>query len=282
MLASAVVRNSLQHRFWAALRVVHDSFRNQILVDEATDFSPVQIACMTALSNPGTQSFFACGDFNQRLTVWGSQSESQIGWADDRVEIENVNIGYRQSRELNTLARAMERIISGSEQNMLFAENGDREGVSPILVEKMPTVDQTCQWLADRIVEIEKLVAQLPSIAILVTSEDRVAPVATATNDALSAHNVNVVACHEGQAIGHENDVRVFAVEHIKGLEFEAVFFVDIDRLAEELPDLFSKFLYVGASRAATYLGLTCSKDLPSEISELRPLFSSNWSKAIA
>lgn len=282
VLASAVVRNSLQHRFWSALRVVHDSFRNQILVDEATDFSPVQIACMSALSNPGTQSFFACGDFNQRLTVWGAQSESQIGWADDKVEIENVNIGYRQSRELNALARVMERIISGSEQNMPFAENGDREGVSPILVEKMPNVDRTCQWLADRIVEIEKLVAQLPSIAILVTSEDQVVPVAEATHSALSENNISVVACHKGQAIGQDNDVRVFAVEHIKGLEFEAVFFVDIDRLAEELPDLFSKFLYVGASRAATYLGLTCSKDLPSEISELRPMFSSDWNEAIA
>ena len=28
------------------------------------------------------------------------------------------------------------------------------------------------------------------------------------------------------------NDVRVFDIQHIKGLEFEAVFFVGVDRLA--------------------------------------------------
>jgi len=62
-----------------------------------------------------------------------------------------------------------------------------------------------------------------------------------------------------GQTVGQDNDVRVFDVQHIKGLEFEAVFFVDVDELAERLPTLFDRYLYVGATRAATYLGLTCA-----------------------
>ncbi|HEX7874415.1 MAG TPA: hypothetical protein VF475_15995 [Sphingobium sp.] len=54
--------------------------RNQVLVDETTDFSPVQLACMAALANPATSSLFLSGDFNQRLTLWGSRSESDLLW----------------------------------------------------------------------------------------------------------------------------------------------------------------------------------------------------------
>jgi DNA helicase IV len=77
--------------------------------------------------------------------------------------------------------------------------------------------------------------------------------------------------------MGQDSDVRVFDVQHIKGLEFEAVFFIGIDRLAKLHPQLFDKYLYVGTTRAATYLGFTCDKVLPPAISSLRPLFVSDW-----
>lgn len=75
--------------------------------------------------------------------------------------------------------------------------------------------------------------------------------------------------CVDGQSLGVDRDVRVFSVEHVKGLEFEAVFFVGVDVLAEQMLDLFGKYLYVGATRAATYLGLTCEGKLPEPISSL-------------
>jgi hypothetical protein len=75
--------------------------------------------------------------------------------------------------------------------------------------------------------------------------------------------------------------VRVFDVRHIKGLEFEAVFFVGVDRLATHTPDLFLRFFYVGASRAATYLGVVCEKDLPASLESVRDHFSTgDWTIA--
>ena len=76
---------------------------------------------------------------------------------------------------------------------------------------------------------------------------------------------------------GRDSAVRVFNVEHIKGLEFEAVFFVAIDRLATSYPDLFDKYLYVGATRAATYLGMTCEGELPAGMAELEERFVADW-----
>lgn len=69
----------------------------------------------------------------------------------------------------------------------------------------------------------------------------------------------------------------MFAAEYIKGLEFEAVFFVGIDRLAALYPALFDKYLYVGVTRAATYLGLTCERVIPEAIAPLKDSFISDW-----
>jgi hypothetical protein len=102
---------------------------------------------------------------------------------------------------------------------------------------------------------------------------------ADALGRALENNNIQVEACLEGKAVGQENDVRVFAIEHIKGLEFEAAFFVDVDKLAQVHPRLYDKYLYVGTTRAATYLGFTCARSLPASLSACRPMFVSNWSE---
>ena len=90
-------------------------------------------------------------------------------------------------------------------------------------------------------------------------------------------NNIQVVSCPQGRVMGQDGDVRVFDVQHIKGLEFEAVFFIDVDKLAANETDLFNKFLYVGATRAATYLGITCKNNLPTVMEGLRDNFVSNW-----
>jgi len=62
-------------------------------------------------------------------------------------------------------------------------------------------------------------------------------------------------------------------------MEFEAVFFVGVDDMASRIPELFHRFVYVGITRAATYLGLTCRQVLPKGLASLRSHFSTGkWS----
>ena len=101
---------------------------------------------------------------------------------------------------------------------------------------------------------------------------------ASALNSELGQTNLRAKAYSGGDAIGQTQDVRVFSIEHIKGLEFEAVFFVDVDRLAVEKPDLFNRYVYVGATRAATFLGLTCSGPvLPSALVHPDISYRQSW-----
>ena len=200
-----------------------------------------------------------------------------MDWVDRRISVERVTVGYRQSKQLDELAREILRVAGDGDHDAVLPEDVDRDAVAPVLREDAADIGVVCGWLAERIVEIERFVGQLPSTAVLVPAEDLVEPVASQLHEILSEQNTNVVGCTEGRVIGQENDVRVFDAQHIKGLEFEAAFFVGVDELAERYPDLFDKFLYVGATRAATYLGLTCAGKLPSRVAKLAPLFSPDW-----
>ena len=271
------VLNDIDNPSWAPLRPFLYLYQNQILVDEATDFSPIQLACMAALAHPRLRSFFACGDFNQRLTTWGTRSQEETKWMFPDIDIKEITVSYRQSKQLNDLARAMILAVGGAEQNVTLPEHVDCLGVAPVLLENAGKTEAVVAWLAERIREIERFVGQLPSIAIFVNSEEAVSPLAEALNIALVEHNIPVIACHEGQAVGQESNVRIFDIQHIKGLEFEAVFFIGIDQLAALHPTLFEKYLYVGSTRAATYLGMTCNGILPTAFEGLRPHFGQHW-----
>ncbi len=249
--------------------------RNQILVDEATDFSPIQLACMMELNHPKLPSFFACGDFNQRITNWGTKNEEQIKWVSSKIDIRSITISYRQSNELNQLAIK----IADYNHNdpTIYIDYVNNEGIVPVLAERMKGVDPISNWLKKRIHEIERLVNTLPSIAIFVNAEEEIAPLTNELSKNLIEHNIQVVGCPDGKVIGNDGAVRIFNIAHIKGLEFEAVFFVGVDRLAEKEPELFDKYLYVGITRAATYLGITCENKLPESIKHLKGDFKDTW-----
>jgi DNA helicase IV len=59
--------------------------------------------------------------------------------------------------------------------------------------------------------------------------------------------------------------VRVFPIEYIKGMEFEAAFFHNLHLLNNEhsTKEMIMKNLYVGLSRASFYLAVTSNTDAP-------------------
>ncbi|QMV61522.1 ATP-binding domain-containing protein [Pseudomonas berkeleyensis] len=271
-----VRRHLDQPRFTELLRI-SNQFQYQVLVDEATDFSALQLACMENLSDPRTRSFFACGDFNQRITGNGLRNLEQLQWISDRLRYRRINTVYRQSRLLNAFASELLSLMGGDlEASGNLPEHSTHEGVMPALAENLDS-KSISSWLADRIGEIERLVREMPSIAVLVPSEKHVKPMAEALTEQLESINLRAVACVDGQTLGDETDVRVFDMQHIKGLEFEAVFFVGVDELATTKPELFERYLYVGATRAATYLGVTCHHALPARLKALQQRFVESW-----
>ena len=257
------------------LQPVRDLYLVQVMVDEATDFSCVQLAAMIELSHPNIRSWLACGDFRQRITRQGISDASDVAWinrvAGVTVETKEIHTDYRQTQTLHAVAEAL---VRGS-----MTENiPDTEDPKPILVEGIHGA-RFADWLAQRVMEVERSVGRLPSIAIFVDGDEKIDPLVEAVRPLLAERNVRIVACHEGRIVGDEQEVRVFDIEYIKGLEFEAVFIVGLDELASRVPDLFERYLYVGITRAATFLGVTCNQQLPASLEFARSFFSSSsWS----
>jgi superfamily I DNA/RNA helicase len=96
-------------------------------------------------------------------------------------------------------------------------------------------------------------------------------------NAGLSAYGINVTACRNGQIHERKSSVTVIDIRQMKGLEFEATFFVEVDRFARVEPALFEEYFYVGITRAATYLGITCGQKLPEQLESLREHFADTW-----
>tara|TARA_R110001583_G_scaffold195537_1_gene375639 strand:- start:3453 stop:6119 length:2667 start_codon:yes stop_codon:yes gene_type:complete len=277
LIEQSFVSKDLDEPRFGYLKVISDLFKNQIMVDEATDFSMLELACMESLTSLKSKSFFACGDFNQRITTTGIRSHQQLNWISSKMSVENIQLVYRQSRILNEFSVKLLELQGGDLNSQgLVPEDSTHTGVKPVLVENT-TGEAVAKWIAERIKEVEKIVQQLPTIAVLVNSEEDVKPMAEKLTSFLEEISLNAMACEEGNALGEGTDVRVFDIQHIKGLEFEAVFFAGIDNLAEQQPELFDRYLYVGATRAATYLGLVCNESLPKVLEPLRDGFDMQW-----
>ncbi|ARU18470.1 ATP-binding domain-containing protein [Croceicoccus marinus] len=270
--------SGLAERRPALLDAIGAMRRNQVLVDEATDFSPLQLACMSVLARPATGSLFLSGDFNQRLTLWGSRSEDDLAWVAPKLKKHTISIAYRQSRKLSTFARKLAE-LQGAEFDDAAPDYGENLGYDPVQGVSLDSDAARADWLVARIKEVQVLSdGNLPTIAVLVPNQGQLPGLTAALNASLADLSLKAKAYADGEAIGKSNDIRVFPIEHIKGLEFEAVFFLDVDRLAEERPELFDRYIYVGATRAATYLGLTSTTDrLPTKLDDPQLAYGRTW-----
>jgi superfamily I DNA/RNA helicase len=259
------------------LETIKGRYLMQVFVDEATDLSAVQLGCTTELAHPRMRSWFASGDLRQRVTATGLQDESELEWlnrtAGINIDVRRIGIGYRQSRRLRELSDALALLLDPASKLKTDPPRGDDEAdVWPLLMESL-SGDALAQVLVERIYEVERSIGRLPSIAIFVDGDDRIDPLLAAAKPLLAERSIPIMGYKGGLVVGDMREVRIFDVQHIKGMEFGAVFFVGIDRLAERIPDLFVRFLYVGVTRAATYLGLTCETLLPKRLEPVRFAF---------
>lgn len=275
LLESSPASLSARTQDW--LENIKSKYLMQVFVDEMTDFSAVQLACTMELTHPRLRSWFACGDLDQRITACGIRSEDEISWLGATTGTEvvrrRVKRVYRQSPRLRELVASLSIRKDEDEDDAGTHDSGEAADMWPLLAEHH-TGARLADWLAERISEVESAVGGLPSIAIFVDGEDRIDQLVGLVRPRLEERNIRVVPCKDGRMVGDRQEVRVFDVQHVKGLEFEGVFFVGIDRLAERLPELFDRFFFVGASRAATYLGITCDAALPAGLEQVRGHFS--------
>jgi hypothetical protein len=249
-----------------------------IAIDEATDFSVIDLLAMHSLRHPDISSVTLSGDLMQRMTTNGLKSWETFSDMVNSAQVENLTVSYRQSPTLLSLAQ---NIYQHSTQKK--AEYISYMEYSPLEPKPLMYISENkskkLNWIACRIKEIDTIyrhsVGALPSVAVFVPTEEDIDDFANALDEKL-AGNIPVQGCHKGIVLGESSDVRIYAIDKIKGLEFEAVFFHDLDQLANLQDDILLKYLYVGLSRATFYLGVTLSKNLNTRLHFIEEGFTQN------
>jgi DNA helicase IV len=260
------------------------SFKNNIkgvvAIDEATDFSIWELNAMSNLAHPLFNSVTLSGDLMQRLTVSGISNWNDYIKNFPDTEVRDLKIAYRQTAKLLEIATEIYSWNVSSPAD--FKSHFPDDPLDPLplmLVDKDDTKKQ--KWLVERIVEIQELYGtEFPSVAIFVKDDVEVVRLANALKefDKLEEIGVDVVPCVQGQILGNKQSVRIYSIEYIKGLEFGAAFFHNLDDLSLHDDTLTNKYIYVGLSRANLFLGITMNEDFNEDLQFLSKHFvTGNW-----
>jgi hypothetical protein len=255
--------------------------RPVVAIDEATDFSVLDLLAMHSLKHPEFSSVTLSGDLMQRMTVNGIKNWQDFSGLVDSVLIENLKISYRQSPTLLSMAQEIYQYSANKKAEYISYMEHSHLEPKPLIKISNETTEKV-KWISDRIREIDIIyrqsVGSLPSVAVFVPKEEDIAGFVGDLEAQLEG-DIPVLGCPKGLVLGDSSDVRVYAIDKIKGLEFEAVFFHNLDNLEISQNDLLLKYLYVGLSRATFYLGITLSKELDIGLRFIEKHFvhNGNW-----
>ncbi|WP_147407716.1 hypothetical protein [Roseivirga pacifica] len=247
-----------------------EGYRNNsvpvIGIDEATDFHLVDLLAMHSLSDMEISSVTFSGDLMQRLTTGGIRDWKELKNLISPVEIKELLVSYRQSPTLLSLAGDIFKKATGKEAEYISHMEKDASEPKPLIF-RSDNEEEKIDWISNRILEIYNAYGRelIPSIAVFLPNKEGIEEFTEllSEKDELADVGIKVRASKEGEVLGDKNVVRIFPVEYIKGMEFEAVFFHNIHGIQDsfESEEMIMKHLYVGLSRASFYIGVTTNKD---------------------
>lgn len=263
------------------LENIHDEYRIQVLVDEATDFSSLQLGCMFFLSHPNVNSLVLSGDPMQRVTNHGLADWQECDLFLKEFTPHTLDKNYRQSARLLQVAKNLYVQIMKKEAPFQTVYEKNKNDPPPLQFNAKKDRDALAEWLSERISEIYRIHESLPSIAIFVPEESDIEPLYDTLVYPLNDRAFELDKCIDGK-VGDGEKVRIFSVKYIKGLEFQGAFLVDVDKIQRNTPNLVDKYLYVSLTRAAEFLGITYNGRFPSRLRVVQDEFhTSDWNDYI-
>ena len=261
------IYNELNHKYKIAYE---ENKRCVIAVDEASDFSLIELAAISSLADIRYNSVTLSGDLMQAMEDKGIRNWQDVLQLLGTDDIFRLKKSYRQTATLVELAREFYQRVTGDAPD--YISNLPKSNIEP-LPEIVNTPDHlsTSTWLRDKILDIySQYDGDIPSTAIFAHSDAEVDELKglLRKDEKLSDVGILVKGCRSDGELISDNQVVIYNIESIKGLEFEAVFFPNIDLIENQSDDLIQRYLYVGISRSAYYLNISYRNKVPASIFE--------------
>ena len=251
----------------AYIEAYEEVARPIIGIDEATDFSACDIYAMQSLLTREFNSLTLCGDMMQRLTTYGISSWDELNNIVPNPVVVEMKTSYRQSKKLLDVARQMYIDTLGETPSYKAFMKSNKVPAPLLYVHENET--SKIEWIAKRIFEVFRAYGKLlPSIAIFVNDKGYIPRFIEnlQKTEFFTKNGVKVLDGTIRNVQTTESHICVYPIEVVKGMEFDVVFFHNIDNASVDM-ELLKRYIYVGVSRAAFFLGITLIEPNP-EISK--------------
>jgi hypothetical protein len=229
-------------------------------IDEATDFSICEIYAMQSLLTREFNSLTLCGDMMQRMTSYGIKSWNELNGVVINPEPFEMKTSYRQSKKLLEVARQLCKDTLGETPNYRAFMKSNKVPAPLVYVDDNES--SKIKWISKRISEVYRAYGeQLPSIAIFVTDKGYIPRFIESLQNTefFVEKKIKVLDGTDATSIP-ESHICVYPIDVVKGMEFDVVFFHNIDKTDADM-DLLKRYIYVGVSRAAFFLGITMNEE---------------------
>ena len=269
----------MKHKYIVAYR---ELCRPVIGVDEATDYTIMDYYAINSLRHYIISTITLSGDLMQCLEEKGITDWQDLSVVFYNLNIKQLYVSYRQSPKLMNVGVELYKSAMGKTPPYKCYLSETENIPSPIVYAD-DDEQSKADWIIERIIEVKKAYGTVPSIAIFFADKDSIPAFKNLMEDngKLEESGIDIKDCSNGDTLTDQDTIRLFPINLIKGMEFEVVFFNNLDKLIENgLSTLIDKYLYVGLSRAAFYMGITISDSDNGALQNILPLFEtdSNWS----
>ncbi|HEY8431675.1 MAG TPA: 3'-5' exonuclease [Sandaracinaceae bacterium] len=247
----------LVQRLWGPLmrgkeRLVYD----HILIDEAQDLSPVELAVVMETASDD-QSVTLAGDVAQRLLM----DNGFTNWKDvlgrlglSHVEVEPLRITYRSTQQIIEFAREVLGPLAGEEEC-----RATRSGV-PVELFEFGHSGEAVAFLGEA---LRSLMASEPRASVAVIA--RYPEQADLYYRGLLNAEVPFLRRIARQDFPFKSGIDVTDVRQVKGLEFDYVVLLEVSTASYPEDDEARHLLHIAATRAAHQLWVTCTGE-PSRL----------------
>ena len=243
-----------------------DNCKPVIGVDEATDYSLIDYYFITSFKHFEYSTITLCGDIMQGLNENGIKEWSDLKWLMPNLEVCELKTSYRQ---LPTLLEMSKHIyIDDRGTTAPYNSNLTKQDNEPVpLCYVSEDIESKTRWISNRVVDIFKYYGEeMPSVAILVRDNVNIPEMIDIMSDQNILNGIPIEDCSENRESETKKCVRIFRLSDVKGMEFEVVFFYDIDKALEgQAMKMMRRYLYVGVSRATSHLAATFTQEEGNE-----------------
>lgn len=255
-------RKSSTSRFEASKNQFVEAYKSAVKyvigMDEASDYSMLDYYCIASFAHYEFSSITLCGDIMQGLGNNGVENWNDLKkWVFPKLDIFPLKTSYRQWPALLDVSRQM--YYDDLKIDAPFTSVYNREGEEPAPLAFISADErEKAKWIAHRINEVCRHFGsnEIPSIAIFINENEDAKDFIDLLKENECMDTFYIDDCTAGYQ-GRNDSIRVFKISEVKGMEFEAAFFHNIDSKFIKSDKLRRRYLYVGISRAVSHLGAT-------------------------